>query len=47
VIPGARDPHQAQANAAAGDLPRLPRETREAVRRVYDELIRPLVHDRW
>jgi aryl-alcohol dehydrogenase-like predicted oxidoreductase len=47
VIPGARDPHQAQANAAAADLPHLPLETREAVRRVYDDLIRPLVHDRW
>lgn len=47
VIPGARDPHQAQANAAAADLPRLPLETRDAVRRVYDDLIRPLVHERW
>jgi aryl-alcohol dehydrogenase-like predicted oxidoreductase len=47
VIPGARNPHQARANAAAADLPRLPVETQEAVRRVYDDLIRPLVHDRW
>jgi len=47
VIPGARNPHQAQANAAAADLPKLPPETQEAVRRVYDDLIRPLVHDRW
>jgi aryl-alcohol dehydrogenase-like predicted oxidoreductase len=47
VIPGARNPGQARANAAAADLPALPEETHAAVRRVYDELIRPQVHDRW
>ncbi|GAA0512299.1 oxidoreductase [Paractinoplanes deccanensis] len=47
VIPGARNPAQARANAAAGDLAPLPPETHEAVTAVYDELIRPQVHDRW
>jgi aryl-alcohol dehydrogenase-like predicted oxidoreductase len=47
VIPGARNPQQARANAAAADLPPLSAETLETVRTVYDELIRPQVHDRW
>jgi aryl-alcohol dehydrogenase-like predicted oxidoreductase len=47
VIPGARNPGQARANAAAADLAPLPPETRQAVRLAYDELIRPQVHDRW
>lgn len=47
VIPGARSPEQARANAAAGRLPPLPRAAHDAVRAVYDELIRPQVHARW
>jgi aryl-alcohol dehydrogenase-like predicted oxidoreductase len=47
VIPGARDPGQARTNAAVAGLPRLPAKGRAAVTEVYDELIRPLVHDRW
>ena len=47
VIPGARNPEQARANAAADGLAPLPAATQEAVRAVYDELIRPQVHDRW
>jgi aryl-alcohol dehydrogenase-like predicted oxidoreductase len=47
VIPGARNPEQARANAAAADLPPLPPETREMITAVYDELIRPQVHDKW
>ena len=47
VIPGARNPQQAKANAAAASLPKLSPETHAAVWRVYDELIRPQVHDRW
>jgi len=47
VIPGARGPEQARANAAAADLAPLTPEARAAVAEVYDELIRPLVHDRW
>jgi len=47
VIPGARNPAQAQANAGAAILPRLLAEEHDAVRQVYDELIRPQVHHRW
>jgi aryl-alcohol dehydrogenase-like predicted oxidoreductase len=47
VIPGARNPSQAQANAAVADLPPLPEPALAAVREVYDELIRPQVHDKW
>jgi len=47
VIPGARNPEQARGNAAAAGLAPLPAETHEAIERVYDELIRPAVHDKW
>jgi aryl-alcohol dehydrogenase-like predicted oxidoreductase len=47
VIPGARNPEQARANAAVGDLPPLSPEVLHAVRATYDDLIRPQVHDRW
>jgi aryl-alcohol dehydrogenase-like predicted oxidoreductase len=47
TIPGARNPEQARANAAAADLTPLPAETLDEVKNVYDELIRPQVHNRW
>jgi len=47
AIPGARTPGQARANAAAADLPPLDERTMAAVGRVYDERIRPHVHDAW
>jgi aryl-alcohol dehydrogenase-like predicted oxidoreductase len=47
VIPGARNPAQATANAAAAGLAPLTAASHDAVRAVYDELIRPQVHDRW
>lgn len=47
VIPGARNAEQAHANAAAADLEPLDQDTHKAVQAVYDELIRPQVHDRW
>jgi aryl-alcohol dehydrogenase-like predicted oxidoreductase len=47
VIPGARNPRQARDNAAAGDLAPLPPAMLDAVRAVYDELVRPQVHDKW
>jgi aryl-alcohol dehydrogenase-like predicted oxidoreductase len=47
VIPGARNPGQARANASAAGLPPLPEQTRRGVREVYDALVRPQVHDRW
>src|SRR6185503_19002995 len=47
VIPGARNSEQARGNAAAAGLAPLPPETLTAVEAVYDELIRPAVHDKW
>lgn len=47
VIPGARNPEQARANAAAADLPPLDPAVHASVAAVYDELVRPTVHTRW
>ncbi len=47
VIPGARNPEQVRGNAAAADLPPLDGDTLAAIRALYDEQLRPLVHDRW
>jgi aryl-alcohol dehydrogenase-like predicted oxidoreductase len=47
VIPGARNPDQARANAAAAGLAPLAPETLHQVHEIYDELIRPQVHDKW
>jgi aryl-alcohol dehydrogenase-like predicted oxidoreductase len=47
VIPGARNPEQVRGNVAAADLAPLDPSTMDAVRQVYDELIRPQVHARW
>lgn len=47
VIPGARNPEQACANAAAAALPPLSDEVMGALSRIYDEDIRPYVHQRW
>ena len=47
AIPGARTPEQAVTNAAAADLPPLPEDTMAAIRQIYDDLARPLVHQRW
>ncbi|MGK5499792.1 aldo/keto reductase [Streptomyces sp. URMC 125] len=47
VIPGARNPEQARANAAAADLAPLPPETLRAVEELYDRRIRAQVHHRW
>jgi aryl-alcohol dehydrogenase-like predicted oxidoreductase len=47
VIPGARSPEQARANAAAAGLEPLNDEQLAVVRGVYDELIAPQVAHRW
>lgn len=47
VIPGARNPGQATANAAADRVAPLDPATLAAVRDVYHDLIRPQVHQRW
>ena len=47
VIPGARSPEQARANAAAGELPALSPALLEGVRDLYDTRLREQVHTRW
>jgi aryl-alcohol dehydrogenase-like predicted oxidoreductase len=47
VIPGARSPQQAAANAAAATTSPLRDEQLAGVRDVYDRLIRAHVHSRW
>ncbi|WP_273653649.1 aldo/keto reductase [Cellulomonas fimi] len=47
VIPGARTPDQARANAAAADLAPLGADTSERLRAIYDERVREHVHARW
>ncbi|MFC3501825.1 aldo/keto reductase [Micromonospora krabiensis] len=47
VIPGARDAGQARRNVEAAEQPSLTADQLAGVRAVYDELIRPQVHDRW
>ncbi len=47
VIPGARNPEQAQANADSAQLAQLSGEQLAGVAEIYDELIRPYVHERW
>ena len=47
VIPGARNPEQARANAAAADLNPLSQDAMDAVEKVYEERIAPYVHQRW
>jgi aryl-alcohol dehydrogenase-like predicted oxidoreductase len=47
VIPGAKTPEQARANAAAAELPALPRATMDAVAELYERRIAPSVRHRW
>jgi aryl-alcohol dehydrogenase-like predicted oxidoreductase len=47
VIPGARNPEQAMANAAAADLDPIPEATMVVLADLYAERIAPHVHQRW
>jgi aryl-alcohol dehydrogenase-like predicted oxidoreductase len=47
AIPGAKRPSQVEENFFAGDLPPLSDETMNAVRKLYETRIRPLVHYYW
>jgi len=47
VIPGAKTPEQARANAAASDLPAPSPETMERIAEIYRRRVAPLVHQRW
>jgi aryl-alcohol dehydrogenase-like predicted oxidoreductase len=47
AIPGAKTPAQARQNAEAAALPPLDEKTMSAVRALYDEKVRSLVHGSW
>jgi len=47
VIPGARNPQQAEANAAAGSVAPLGEAFTAAVRELYDRRFRAAIHSRW
>jgi aryl-alcohol dehydrogenase-like predicted oxidoreductase len=47
AIPGAKRPDQVAENAAASDLPALSAETMKRVQALYEEDIKPLVHQYW
>jgi aryl-alcohol dehydrogenase-like predicted oxidoreductase len=46
-IPGGKRPAQIEENCAAADLPALSEATMQAVRRLYEARIQPLVHHYW
>jgi aryl-alcohol dehydrogenase-like predicted oxidoreductase len=47
AIPGGKNPEQVADNCKASDLGSLSAETMESVRKIYNQKIKPLVHDRW
>jgi aryl-alcohol dehydrogenase-like predicted oxidoreductase len=47
VIPGAKSPAQALANAAASELASLSPGTMQALRSMYEQKIARHVHHRW
>jgi aryl-alcohol dehydrogenase-like predicted oxidoreductase len=47
AIPGGKRPSQVADNCAASDLPAIPAETMNAVRRIYEDRIKGHVHQRW
>lgn len=47
VIPGGKRPEQVAENCGASSLAPLGNDVMDAVRQVYDQKIRPLVHQRW
>ena len=47
VIPGASKPSQLESNLSAAELPALTEEQMRAVRTIYEQRIKPLVHTRW
>ncbi len=47
AIPGAKRPSQVEENAAAADLPPLSDKAMNQIRQLYDQSIRPMVHQYW
>jgi len=47
AIPGAKNQQQAMENARAADLPPLSDDTMAQIRALYEDRIKPQVHQRW
>jgi aryl-alcohol dehydrogenase-like predicted oxidoreductase len=47
AIPGAKTPEQARANAAAADLAAISPATMDKIGRLYEDRVKPIVHQRW
>ncbi|MFO7177552.1 MAG: aldo/keto reductase [Pseudomonadota bacterium] len=47
VIPGGRRPEQVDENTSAVDFPPLSPEARKKITDLYEQRVRPLVHQRW
>jgi aryl-alcohol dehydrogenase-like predicted oxidoreductase len=47
AIPGARNPQQARSNAEAVELAPLSADTMDRIREIYQQDIKPYVHQRW
>lgn len=47
VIPGGKKSWQVRDNAGASDLPDLDEETMDQVEEIYEEYVKPQVHQRW
>lgn len=47
VIPGAKNPRQAEDNAKAADLPEISPEVMDKISKIYREKVRPMVHHYW
>jgi aryl-alcohol dehydrogenase-like predicted oxidoreductase len=47
VIPGASRVEQLKQNLHASEIPGLNAEQMQRVREIYDEHVRPVVHQRW
>ena len=47
AIPGAKNARQAEDNMAAADLPAISQATMAAVKELYDENLRKIIHSQW
>lgn len=47
AIPGAKRASQAEENAAAADLPPIPRDTMDKIREIYERHVKEQVHQYW
>ncbi len=47
AIPGAKRPSQVKDNAAASELPPIPKAKMQAIEEIYEKQVKPLVHQYW